>query len=97
MKLTKLQRYTAYCILLEEAENPSLFIYPNSINGILRKTNVAGLCWMWKMVFGDNSLYELFEEMTPELYNKLKSGRLNFQNWKERKEALKQCIIETHP
>ena len=100
MKLTKLQRYTAYCILLEEAENPSLFTHPYYKDGVFRRSDENGLCWMWTMVFGDESLYWFHEMLTPELYEISKDYGfyyLMFNNWEERKEALKQCIIETHP
>ena len=52
------------------------------------------------MVFGDESLYWFHERLTPELYEKSKDYGFDyfmFNNWEERKEALKQCIIETHP
>lgn len=92
MKLTKLQRYTAYCILLEEAENPIRY------DGFLYRSDDLGICYMWFCLTGYNYLYHTFKTILPELYAKRKGdGKFYWDNWGERKEALKQCIIETHP
>lgn len=98
MKLTKLQRYTAYCILLAEAENPSTLEHPD-FDGEYRQTNESGLCLMWRMIFGTLDLYYYAETLTPELYNnrKHKDWVWAFYNWEERISALKACIKETEP
>jgi hypothetical protein len=92
MKLTKLQRYTAYCILLEEADNPSLTCYGDF-------SNSDGICYMWDCVTKGENLFKKFEITLPELFNKRSRLRCDYfwHTWKERIEALKQCIIETHP
>lgn len=91
MKLTKLQRYTAYCILLEEAENPGHH------DGCLFGSDCFGICYMWHCLT-DDILYNYFNNTLPELYNKRKYHDWDYWNtWEERKEAIKQCIIETHP
>ena len=90
MKLTKLQRYTAYCILLEEAERPSE-LYGNV-------TTQGGICYMWYLLTGDGYLFNRFRTELPELFSKRKiEGIYFFRNWKERIAALKACIEETHP
>ena len=95
MKLRKDQRYTMYCILLEEAENPSIFEHPEYRNE-QRYSNEWGLCWMWYMIIGNYFLYRYSKQMLPELYNKKNSNRTYwFNNWEERIEALEQCIAET--
>jgi len=53
---------------------------------------------MWFCLTGYNYLYHNFKTILPELYAKRKGdGKFYWDNWGERKEALKQCIIETHP
>ena len=98
MKLTKLQRYTFYCILLEESENPSIMEHPYQ-EGDLRATNENGLCWMTKMICGIDDFYYYYEILIPELYKISRKSHpfFMFNSWYERIEALKQCIIETHP
>ena len=98
MKLTKLQRYTVYCILLEESENPSIMEHPYNA-GEQRGTNENGLCWMAKMIFGTDDFYYDCKILIPELYkiSRKTYSYFNFNTWEERKEALKQCILETHP
>ena len=90
MKLTKLQRYTAYCILLEEAERPSDFW------GFV--TTDVGFCYIWYTLTGDGCLFKRFKTELPELFSKRKiEGIYFFRNWKERIAALKACIKETEP
>ena len=89
MKLTKLQRYTLYCILLEAIERGRY--YP-----------VNGFCALFLDEVGDDLLYESFKQSVPELYKKRTTGiepdeGAAFYNWDERIKALKQCIEETHP
>lgn len=96
MKLSKIQRYTLYCILLEEAETSKAF---------LRRTG-DGLCHLIETVtnmwptnyypYLSNSVP--FSDIAPEL-NRYKNmdSIYWFNNWDERIEALKQCIKETHP
>jgi hypothetical protein len=90
MKLTKLQRYTMYCILLQEID--------------YRPTYICHL-WYWIfeekrfLPNEDNLAYIL-----PELWNNrtanntlTRIGDTWFNNYKERISALKKCIEETHP
>lgn len=92
--LNKLQRYTAYCIMLWEAENN------------LSEWRCCGICNMATMLMTgnrwDNSEYDTycnFKKLWPELFIKGRQGTSypSFSNWDERIEALKQCIKETHP
>ena len=96
MKLTKIQRYTSYCILLEEAERPSMLL--DVYDGEMRGTKENGLCWMWRLVFGSEDLYGHNQTLVPELHEKSSAlPYFSFNNWKERIAALKACIEETHP
>lgn len=110
MKLTKLQRYTVYCIMLEEAENPSMLIdlYPieaenqsmliDPIEAKCRSTVENGLCWMYMLIFGNYDMYDHHKRMFPELNNQSPYfPDFGFNSWEERKEALKKCIELTHP
>lgn len=97
MKLTKDQRYTMYCILLQEAEENEPFF------DIEKK----GICHLIRDVFGfypiskkDYSFKgngsEWFNDVTPELLKYENNIRAYwFKDWSERIEALKQCIKET--
>src|SRR5690348_221917 len=103
MKLTKLQRYTAYCLMLSEIE-----IYPTN-----RKYFGSGFCWMIFWLFGldddgwnngkqHNGIIDVIELYFPELQAKkpYTCGAWfdhNERGWEQRAELLKQCIIETHP
>ena len=96
MKLTKLQRYTLYCILLEEAEKN----YQNNYLGDIRRSRDNGFCFMYKMITHTDDLYGCMKYMTPELFSKRTTHSWDvfiFKNWNERIKALKQCIKETHP
>ena len=99
MKLNKLQRYTIYCIMLEEVEN-NLIRYQH-----------AGLCYLFTIVLNypdeyascipihsEFSFYRGFN-MFPELYRKFYrcDNSFYFNCWEERIAALKKCIEETHP
>ena len=98
MKLTKLQRYTVYCIMLEEAENPSMLIGLYPIEAKCRSTVENGLCWMYMLIFGNYDMYDHHKRMFPELNNQSPYfPDFGFNSWEERKEALKKCIELTHP
>lgn len=103
MKLTKLQRYTVYCILLEESENPQCieWHYVPIIGNI--STISQGFCRMCDMLFGQrDSDYDFFDmlDFLPELKSKgcynYATG-MDFIDWKQRIAALKECIKETEP
>ncbi len=88
MKLTKLQRYTIYCILESEIStadyNAGLcFLIAIGLDLRLFKSDVR---------YTDiiNSLHELKRRKTL-------TGAYWFNNNKERIAALKECIKETHP
>lgn len=87
MKLTKLQRYTLYCILLQEYEN----------------NYRLGFCLWWHSEFGEILWHKgQFKKMLPELWDSRTTNVVyNCDSWfndnTERIKALKQCIKETHP
>lgn len=93
MELTRQQRHTAYIIMLEEAERPSL-------SGFYRKYH--GLCYLFLAIFDSEDFYFHPMETLPELYAKrpLPIGSswfdLNRAGWQKRIELLKQCIEETY-
>ena len=89
MKLTKLQRHTAYIILLHEIEVSVLL----------------GICPIFSYMSGieldDDGLFTKFKTMLPELWNKRRCGRNEcyaflWETDAERISALKQCIEETY-
>lgn len=84
--------------MLEEAENPHTMENPYR-KGEFRGTAENGICWMYKMMFGNDDMYFHREIMFPELYKKVSEFKTNgfLDGTEERIEALKQCIIETHP
>lgn len=97
MKLNKLQRYTAYCILLQDAED----------NKLIYNEYEFGICNLFKEIFGvypqfrDYHIFYYgnvwFKDVMPELYKYKTYGDYWFNNWEERIEALKKCIEKTHP
>ncbi len=96
MKLTKDQRYTMYCILLEEAESNELFSdeYNQGICHLIR--DVFGFYPVLKSVYTYTKSSEVwFDDIAPELLKYKRDGTYWFNNWEERIEALKQCIAET--
>lgn len=92
MKLRKDQRYTLYCILLEEAENLLMYRKMGGFCGLI--SDVTGL--FPTTYYARISEYEIpFKDIAPELLM-YKNNRLYwFENWGERIKALKQCIKET--
>lgn len=85
MKLTKLQRYTTYCILLEKIKSEKCII----------------CCSTFYRITEDDSWRRL-HQILPELFSKRTQPVISafsfwFANTKESIEALRQCIIETHP
>lgn len=102
VKLNRLQRYTAYCIMLAEAENPSSFI---NHAGVERKTNAHGICFMASGVFSEDPSdllkrldYHEVEKLFPEYFPKFDNLILTEDpTWPKRIKLLKQCISETHP
>jgi len=95
IKLTKLQRYTAYCIMLEEREN-----YEDRV--------LCGLCFVICNTFGicnsgfykNNLPYNQgishVIEFFPELDKIWKEEYAeDFQNWDRRSAALNKCIEQT--
>jgi len=104
MKLTKLQRYTAYVIMLAEAKSPEY--------AIERKENICFCYLAWDLfeldIFGYVGMEEKcdsFKGCFPELLKK-RPKEFFKAYWFEcgtkegtakRIELLKQCIEETHP
>lgn len=95
MKLTKLQRYTAYCLMEWE------------IRYHFKDYDSGGFCMVIKQLFDveTNIVMEhgfpTLKEMFPELHSKITRNEFMdaylFLSWDERKIALKQCISETEP
>lgn len=54
-KLTKEQRHSVYLIMLAESENPSFHFYPK--RGEKCSSIENGLCFMFKVLFGENWFY----------------------------------------
>lgn len=102
MKLTKIQRYTAYCILLDEAKNPTRFI---DYTGYTRKSNDCGFCFMASRIFAKDILderthlyYHESKEIFKEYFKRFRILTLSkHPTWEDRIQILKQCIEETHP
>ena len=90
MRLTKDQRFTAYCIMLHSAQHRSKYW--------------DGLCDLAVHVFGIY-LVRKWDDVFPEAARKRPIGKSHYdiwfpatkRGWKKRIELLKQCIIETHP
>ncbi len=94
MKLNKLQRHTAYILMLDRADNMTD-----------RQKMTDGLCWfscslfyLWDEVFDFTYALDLF----PELLNKKPKNCDRFwfpknrDGWEKRKDLLRQCIEETY-
>ena len=93
MKLTKLQRHTAYIIMLAEAETD------------FEEWSMGwGLCHLINHVFGLKNIgcfwkfNCVIEQYFPELQNKkgFKWPIRNASGWQKRIKLLKQCIEETY-
>lgn len=106
MKLTKLQRYTAYCILLEEAEekfnsgnyNLGLCAITNCLNTEKGFKNHTGIDRDIDIRYDLRELRKILDGLHSRwwfvgcyAFSKDKEG------WEERIAALKACIEETHP
>lgn len=95
MTLTKDERFTAYCIMLAEAEE-------NFFTACMG----FGFCGLVRFEFDiDNRIYDqkFFYLLFPELFA-LKPNRIgrfwfstDSEGWQKRIELLKQCINETAP
>ncbi len=93
MKLTKLQRYTAYCIMEKEMKfGEEMFI---GFCGLIDELFDIETC-IWQ-----EDGFPAFREYFPEIMARITKDEFKdvvlFNNWEERKEALKQAIAETHP
>ena len=96
MKLNKLQRYTAYCIMLHE---------------ITLSNTTYGFCiWIDDLFeLGEDYDEKVIKKYFPELWNKKPKKVYREESYaqgcvwfgydgnKQRTELLKQCIQETHP
>lgn len=93
--MNQLQRYTFYCILLQEAEENII------------EDRYTGLCSLILQVSEldcyEINLYPSFclKTQLPELYAFKKSKcywwPTDKEGWQQRIKALKQCIKQTHP
>jgi hypothetical protein len=97
--LTKEERFTAYCIMREEADNPSTWI---NEEGEETKFNECGFCFMAGVLFDIRS-FEL-SEVFPELerfsldeptYNEYDAYWFPKGDWSARKRVLDKCIEAT--
>lgn len=102
MKLTQLQRYTAYCIMLKEAEYGSYKTY------LGYRKKYEGFCNMATVILKnhidpilkDGEMQQTFPELWEKKPIKLYSPEglwFKDHDWKLRIPLLKQCIEETHP
>lgn len=91
MKLNKLQRHTAYILMLVEINKRPLRYggFCEVINDVFD----LDVCEPYKTGFPN------FRETFPEIMNKITRDEVQyvflFSNWGERKTALEQCIKET--
>lgn len=84
VKLTKLQRYTAYCIMSCE------------VHLLTDVGSSRGLCFLWNMTIENGIVFDL-DKILPELYSKkTRDGAFWFFSTEERIRALNKCIEETH-
>ena len=99
--LTKLQRYTAYCIMLAEAETEGIELGLCHLSGKLFDLYPleSGYGRPARDKFGH--VYETqvrVDTVYPEIWRKREiDGAYWFEDNDERIAALKQCIKETHP
>ena len=94
MRLTKLQRYTAYCIMMAEIEGDQNHV----------ENAKHGLCYLVMEVFGDfNGKYLTpFDEIIKRKPRNLADGPYWFERstsfgWSKRIAVLKKAISETEP
>ena len=98
MKLTKQQRFTAYCIMLEESEE---LVKGDSNRQFFNGGYISGLCDILGNIVGDDDMNILETIGLLELCEKKPKtdGSYWFPDnewgWQQRIELLKQCIEET--
>jgi hypothetical protein len=97
--LTKEERFTAYCIMREEADNPSIFV---KLDGEEGKSNEHGFCYMAAKLFGIESfeLVELFPELERFALDEPAHDEFDVYwfpkgDWIVRKRVLDKCIEAT--
>lgn len=94
--LNPIQRYTIYCILLEEAERPSTHIHPVRLH--YRQSTESGLCFMLTLLFGYKyEWYHYGDKLLPEYFQKYREEVIHPGIWGRRIEILKECIKELEP
>lgn len=81
MKLTKLQRFTAYCIMRKEAEHKSI-------------ATAHGFFLMAEIIFGSSHYMDDLIELDNK---KKRWVDLPNIAWKDRANILDECIAETSP
>jgi len=99
MKLTKLQRHTAYIIMLSEYEckdSQKSKAFSGNFPKEMKSTD-SGFCAMLDVLFGQEFYWRYEKKLLPELNAKetRKKHAWTFRNNDERVDALKKCIIET--
>ena len=99
MKLTKLQRYTAYCIFYHESKNKK-WAYKNY--GLCHLINET--CDLVNIGFPKDTMLRSYDDIIRLYFPELNDKKLNIgwpnrddEGWKWRTEKLKQCISETEP
>jgi hypothetical protein len=108
--MNKLERYTVYCILLQEAED--LNNIPHLTNYFLRQEGICFLlsyvfnlhCYSWPPSLKEKTVFSIAKQL-PELYALKPQKKLfdeywwtpNEYGWKKRIQILKECIKQTHP
>lgn len=95
MKLTPLQRYTIYCIMLEEAtcDNPVTVRAVGKHYGFLYASNETGFCGMLNVLFNAPNIYLHLTELRKRK-KKIFFAIYHFRSWDERIHALKESIKE---
>lgn len=87
------QRLEIYKTMLRESLSPETY----SKGAYKQRSNASGFCWMFSVLYNSNDLYNDFEGILPELYEKKKYDEGHWymwNDWCEREESLAQCIQE---
>jgi len=97
-KYTKAQRHSIYCIMLAEAEKPSL------LSRLGNPSTKYGLCFLYETITYTVEMFECLGNGPvdfPEIWERKpkKAGDYFFpttkKGWEKRKQLLRECIEET--
>lgn len=90
MKLNKLQRYTAYCIMLQMMEDGCVFM--------CHAMEKIGLCdWRYRLDHMQINLPELWAKKPPKNAGGSAWFNMNEDDRLKRISLINQCIKEIHP